>query len=263
MCNTPCYSFFYATGVHGGVPAWLADLGSRVEAALNVPSGYFNAFICRLYKDGTDKIDWHTDLRRNLDDADMVIGSVSLGPAARVFSMRPVTNVWSLEPAGHPGAKKVGAPETYTHYTLARGDLFGMMGRECQSKFEHAVLPDKRCNSWRININFRHIMPEWREEGLYRFYRYCVYGDAHPLTDRHLSSVYAQHSIQTHPDTFPQGSTLARDVVRAVSSQRSKTRTLTSYGFASSVNPSPTDVCSTHVADDLADPGPAATAASN
>lgn len=233
LCQTPCYSFFYADSVHGGAPEWLTGLARRVEAALNQPRGYFNAIICRLYKDGSDKIDWHTDLRRNLDDPDMVIGSLSLGPAARVFSMRPVKNVWSLKPAGHPDSKQVGAPDTYTHYTLGRGDLFGMMGRECQSNFEHAVLPDKKCDTWRININFRHVMPQWKEEGLYRFYKYCVYGDAHPLSDRHLEPAYIDHVPHVHPESFPPGALYGWDALEQAKQERRVLRgnTLASFGF--------------------------------
>lgn len=233
ICNTPCYSYFYADNVHGGVPPWLSDLARRVELRLNQPTGYFNAIICRLYKDGSDKIDWHTDLRRNLDDPDMVIGSVSLGPAARTFTMRPVTNVWSMKPKGDPDAKSVGGPDTYSHYVLGRGDLFGMMDRECQSKYEHAVLPDKKCTTWRININFRHILPEWKEEGLYRFYRYCVYGDSHPLSDRHLGPMYIKHTPNENPETFPTGSVRGIDAIRGASSRAAPKSTLISHGFTS------------------------------
>lgn len=214
---------------------WLSDLARRVESDLNVCPRYFNAIICRLYKDGSDKIDWHTDLRRNLDEPNMVIGSVSLGPALRTFSMRPVTNVWSMEPVGSPNAKRVGDVSTHENVVLGRGDLFGMMDRRCQSDYEHAVLPSKTPTGWRINLNFRHIRPEWIEEGLARFYRYCVYGDFHPLSDSHLNAPYRAYSVETRPDIFPFDLTLGRDIIAALptypNQTRPRVRTLLDFGF--------------------------------
>lgn len=195
-CVTPCYCTFYARDVHGGIPEWMAEIGTRLAQHLHLDADYFNCVIGRLYKDGKDHIEWHTDLRRNLDEDDLTIGSVSLGPQRRTFSMRRVENIWSTAAQGRSVAPRA----TWSHWTLGRGDMMAMQGRDTQARFEHAVLPDPKATQWRINLNFRHIRPEYMDEGCYRFYKYSVYGDTHPRVSDHLQP---QHRHDTSSAVLP------------------------------------------------------------
>lgn len=213
-CSTPCYCFFYADGVHGGMPEWLELLARRVEQKLNfLQPGYFNCAVCRLYQNGNDQISWHTDLRRNNDESELTIGSVSLGPQPRYFYMRRVWNVWSKKRAGEKGAKKVAPRKTWKRWHLSRGDLFAMIGRRSQANFEHAVIPEKEAKTWRININFRHIRAEHYKEGCLRHYRFCVYGDGHPNAETHMNAKFIHETIQSKPELFPSQWTYGANVL--------------------------------------------------
>jgi hypothetical protein len=221
-CSTPCYCFFYANGVHGGMPEWLELLARRVEQRLkNLEPGYFNCALCRLYQDGTDQISWHTDLRRNNDEEELVIGSVSLGPQARFFHMRRVWNIWSKKKQGEEGAKKVAPRKTWKKWNLTRGDLFAMVGRRSQANFEHAVIPEKEATSWRININFRHIREDHYKEGCMRHYRYCVYGDEHPYAQSHMNADFIHETIKSKPELFPRQWTYGENIA-SVQQQRNE-----------------------------------------
>lgn len=214
-CTTPCYCAFYARDVHGGIPAWLDALGQSLATRLGMPADYFNCVIGRLYKDGDDHIEWHTDLRRNLDAPDLTIGSISLGPQARTFSMRRVARLWSLARKGTPGARAVAPRHTWRHWKLARGDAFAMLGRRTQHDYEHAVLRDRTARTWRINLNFRHIRADHYDEGCYRFYRYTVHGDNHPHVNTHLHDPADRHATPAQrPHLFPPHSTLGAHIIQ-------------------------------------------------
>ncbi|WP_170843603.1 alpha-ketoglutarate-dependent dioxygenase AlkB [Luteibacter sp. UNCMF331Sha3.1] len=117
---------------HPWIPELLA-LRDRVAAACGVP---FNSVLANLYRDGADRMGWHSDDEPELG-AQPVIASVSLG-AERTFRFR---------------AKAGGEP---TAIALTHGSLLTMAG-DTQRLYKHELPPRKRVSDPRINLTFRHI----------------------------------------------------------------------------------------------------------
>lgn len=232
-CETPCYTSFYADGVHGGVPEWLQSLARRAEKVLGCDSPFFNAYLLRLYKDGSDEISWHTDMRTFLDCPQLVIASFSFGPATRKFEMRKVDNMWSMQPCTSSSALRINGDQRWS-WQLSRGDFLAMVGRDTQLQFQHAVLRDLACNDWRININLRHVVPGKRADGYYRFFKYCVFGD-HVNADTHLDPEN-EHVLITDTTLFPasisgqyivsKSGDYARRAIQSKKSQRKRIRVI-------------------------------------
>lgn len=194
VCNTPCWTNFFARDYHGGIPAPLVALAQKIESHLHLPLGHFNVVSTRLYQDGDDSIAAHSDARRFLDDS-MNIAQVTLGPSVRQFILHPV------------------APDLKTGPVVTEsraGDLLVMRGQETQRKWTHSVPPvsvkaswEER-RAWRMVINYRRVKPELMEEGLSSFYRYCVFGDD-PKGRVHLADQERIRADQTNRDVFPEG----------------------------------------------------------
>ncbi|MDR6642659.1 alkylated DNA repair dioxygenase AlkB [Luteibacter sp. 1214] len=113
-------------------PALLA-LRDRVAAACDAP---FNSVLANLYRDGSDRMGWHSDDEPELGAAP-VIASVSLG-AERTFRFR---------------AKAGGEPVAIA---LPHGGLL-RMGGETQRLYKHELPVRKRVAGARLNLTFRDI----------------------------------------------------------------------------------------------------------
>jgi len=113
----------------------LLALRDRVAAACGVP---FNSVLANLYRDGADRMGWHSDDEPELGPRP-VIASVSLG-AERTFRFR---------------AKAGG--ETVA-IELPHGSLLTMAG-DTQRLYRHELPARKRVTGPRINLTFRWIQP--------------------------------------------------------------------------------------------------------
>ncbi len=187
-CVTPCWTSFYTSLCHGGIPTLLRDtLIQKVERYLGVESGYFNVAIMRLYANGKDNIAYHSDDRIFLEQEQMIIASATFGLASRTFSMIPVDHAWETTVRDTQNART---------WKLGRGDLLVMRGRYTQLGWLHAVKPQPECRQWRININLRRIRSGYHLPGLYTFYKYCVLGD-HKNVAAHLELENEQQPLET------------------------------------------------------------------
>lgn len=111
----------------------LRDLRDRVAVACDAP---FNSVLANLYRDGADRMGWHSDDENELGRAP-VIASVSLG-AERAFRFR---------------AKVGGEPVAIE---LPHGSLLRMAG-DTQRLYKHELPARKRVALPRINLTFRRI----------------------------------------------------------------------------------------------------------
>ena len=84
-----------------------------------------------------------------------------------------MTNVW---PCGKDNGVDSKVP--VKKFKCEGGDLLVMKGKTQQSWQYHRV-PKETYRRPRININFRHILPNRQdtERGQYSYYKYMVYGD--------------------------------------------------------------------------------------
>lgn len=113
----------------------LLALRDRVAIACDTP---FNSVLANLYRDGADRMGWHSDDESELGVVP-VIASVSLG-AERTFRFR---------------AKAGGEPVAIE---LPHGSLLRMAG-DTQRLYKHELPARKRVALPRINLTFRHIHP--------------------------------------------------------------------------------------------------------
>ncbi len=116
-------------------PAALAALRDRLRETLQEE---FNSVLANRYRDGRDRMGWHSDDEPELGPQP-VIASVSLG-APRRFALKP---------------RGEGAPLTLA---LPHGSLLVMRG-ETQIRYRHALPGTARPVEERINLTFRHILP--------------------------------------------------------------------------------------------------------
>lgn len=116
-------------------PASLLPLRERLADELGVA---FNSVLANLYRDGRDRMGWHSDDEPELGPRP-VIASVSLG-AVRRFSLKPRAG----------GASRA--------LDLPHGSLLVMAG-DTQAAWRHALAGTARAVGPRINLTFRRIIP--------------------------------------------------------------------------------------------------------
>lgn len=114
----------------------LAALRARVETAC---AHRFNSVLANLYRDGRDRMGWHSDDERELG-AQPLIASLSLG-AERRFTLK----------RRQVGARAIGLPLTHGSLLLMAGDT--------QRNYRHALPASARVAGERINLTFRWIAP--------------------------------------------------------------------------------------------------------
>ncbi|MEI8007520.1 MAG: alpha-ketoglutarate-dependent dioxygenase AlkB [Bacteroidota bacterium] len=113
----------------------LLELKNRIEALL--PLDQFNSVLLNRYRNGNDKVSWHSDDEKELG-INPTIASISLG-ATRRFDLRHKTD----------------KSKTFK-LNLSSGSLLIMKG-ELQHFWEHQVPQQKLIVDERINLTFRRI----------------------------------------------------------------------------------------------------------
>jgi alkylated DNA repair dioxygenase AlkB len=132
-------SEYYISGVIGNISPWLPellDLKNRVEKAY--PDLQFNSVLLNKYRNGTDKVGWHSDNDKEFG-VNPSIASLSLG-ATRRFDIRHKTD----------------RTKSF-HINLNAGSLLIMKGA-MQHNWEHQVPQQKHVTGERINLTFRKIL---------------------------------------------------------------------------------------------------------
>lgn len=127
--------YYYGNLMLMGI-TWTPMLLEAKDKTAKVANHPFNSVLLNYYKDGKDKINWHSDKEEQLGEKP-VIASLNLG-AARTF--------WLLNKAS--GEK--------SSYLLEDGDVF-IMKENCQSNHLHAILEEKKIKEPRISLTFRMV----------------------------------------------------------------------------------------------------------
>lgn len=130
------YSYSGLTHVGEGLPAWLAPVVDRVSEAAAAP---FDAILATHYRDGSDRLGWHSDAEPELG-ADPVVAILSLG-GLRTLSFR------------HRDPERRARPGGRWRVALGHGDLL-VMAAGVQRDWEHAVPSRARADA-RISLGFR------------------------------------------------------------------------------------------------------------
>ncbi len=119
------------------VQRWSQTLWNiKIRLANHVDTA-FNSVLLNKYKDGKDKINWHSDKEDQLGP-DPTIACVNFG-ATRKF---------------HFLEKETGIKEAIT---VSHGDVLVMWGG-CQARYLHAILPEKEVKEPRISLTFRRVI---------------------------------------------------------------------------------------------------------
>ncbi len=126
-------SYSYSSHLHiaKGWPDWFLPLLKKVRSSCNVE---FNGCLLNLYRNGLDRMGWHSDNEPELD-SDKPISSLSLG-ASRDFIL-----------------KRNNSSERHC-LSLGNGDLLIMLP-ECQKDWKHSIPKRLKINKPRINLTFR------------------------------------------------------------------------------------------------------------
>ena len=137
-------------------PEALVTIRERVSAVAGVE---FNSVLANLYRDGGDRMGWHSDDEPELGPRP-VIASVSLGgPRRFVFRRRassargPARAPETSPPHGSRSAPGPGKPAI----ALAHGSLLLMAG-DTQANWQHALPRTAKPVPPRINLTFRRIV---------------------------------------------------------------------------------------------------------
>ena len=138
-------SYAYS-GIRMDPKPWIKELLEIKKAIEPLASTRFNSVLINYYRDGRDRVAWHSDDEKELGP-NPIIGSVSLG-AERKFKLR------------HKDHKQNG---NYGEVMLAHGSLLIMKG-ETQRFWKHEIPRTARPIGKRINLTFRVIEPKEAEK---------------------------------------------------------------------------------------------------
>ncbi len=116
-------------------PPFLAEINERLREATGFD---FNSVLVNHYRDGNDKVGWHSDDEPELG-SEIQIASVSLG-GTRDFKMRRKDD-----------------HDDVVERCLEHGSLL-LMRHPTQKHWEHCIPPRKRTNEPRYNLTFRRIV---------------------------------------------------------------------------------------------------------
>ena len=119
---------------------WTNDMLLLKEKLEEITNFKFNYVLLNLYRDGKDKIAYHSD-GEAIGENKNVVASISLG-ATRKFVLR------------HKKWKEDSIPKE--EYLLNHGSLLVMVGDDCQKYWKHTVPPTKKVVTKRYNLTFRH-----------------------------------------------------------------------------------------------------------
>ncbi len=129
--NKICYSYSGIRHYGNGWPNWFYPLLEMVNSASNVK---FNGCLLNLYRNGYDRMGWHSDNEPELD-LTKPISSLSLG-AIRDFVLKHRTQ------------------EFKESLSLQAGDLL-IMNPICQKEWIHSIPIRRNIKNERINLTFR------------------------------------------------------------------------------------------------------------
>jgi alkylated DNA repair dioxygenase AlkB len=127
-------------------PLALQPIRQRLRERLGVD---FNSVLANLYRDGRDRMGWHSDDEPELGPAP-VIASLSLG-AARRFVFKPKRRV------GEEGLVRGAVHGRSLGLELNHGSLLVMSG-QTQARHLHALPATTKPVAARINLTFRRIL---------------------------------------------------------------------------------------------------------
>ena len=125
------------SGIQMSPMEWTPTLSSIRQRVIELAGEEFNSVLANLYRDGSDKVDWHADDEQVLG-LTPGIASVSFG-ASRKFRLRRKDR--SL---------------TATDIVLDSGDVLVMRG-PTQQLWEHQVPRSKMVKAPRVNLTFRKV----------------------------------------------------------------------------------------------------------
>ena len=125
------------SGIQMSPMEWTPTLSSIRQRVIELAGEEFNSVLANLYRDGSDKVDWHADDEQVLG-LTPIIASVSFG-ASRKFRLRRKDR--SL---------------TATDIVLDSGDVLVMRG-PTQQLWEHQVPRSKMVKEPRVNLTFRKV----------------------------------------------------------------------------------------------------------
>ena len=129
------YRYSGAIHVGEGWPEWFLPLLEQVNHSA---WAQFNGCLLNLYRDGDDRMGWHADDEREIDQT-KPIASLSLG-STRDFLFRHRSDP----------TKRAAIP-------LTDGDLL-IMHPGCQGLWMHSVPQRRKVKTMRINLTFRHFL---------------------------------------------------------------------------------------------------------
>ncbi len=126
-------SYRYSGTVHygNGWPNWFYPLLANVNSACEVK---FNGCLINLYRNGNDRMGWHSDNEPELDFK-KPIASLSLGVARDFLFRNRTENLRDI-------------------MTLNSGDLL-VMHPDCQINWQHSIPTRRKILGSRINLTFR------------------------------------------------------------------------------------------------------------
>lgn len=126
------------SGVKHVLQPWTEELENVKRRIEKITETNFNSVLINTYRDGNDKMGWHSDNEKALGN-DPLIASLNLGVARR-FDLRNIAD---------PG------DEIKLH--LQPGSLL-FMGSGVQSNYKHQVPIQKKVEGLRINLTFRMVL---------------------------------------------------------------------------------------------------------
>lgn len=124
------------SGVIMNVRPWIPPLDLLKRICEEKSGASFNSLLLNLYRDGKDKVSWHSDNEKELGK-EPCIASLSLG-AVRKFRFR------------HRYTKEIAS------CSLPAGSLVVMSGL-CQINWEHEIPKQEGVTDPRINLTFRNV----------------------------------------------------------------------------------------------------------
>ncbi len=122
----------------------LRPMRKRLQSELGID---FNSVLANLYRDGHDRMGWHSDDERELGGRPL-IASLSLGAPRRFVLKRKVAHPELVEGRDDPSVKLT--------LELPHGSLL-LMGGDTQAHYKHALPATAKPIGARINLTFRRI----------------------------------------------------------------------------------------------------------
>jgi alkylated DNA repair dioxygenase AlkB len=131
---------FDYSGVKHEIQSWSVELLQVKHQIEKLTGEDYNSVLLNAYRDGTDKMGWHSDNETALG-VDPKIASLNLGVTRR-FDLRNMKE-----------------PKDEVKVHLEPGSLL-FMGSGVQENYKHQVPQQKRVDGLRINLTFRNVVDQ-------------------------------------------------------------------------------------------------------